>query len=102
MSRRFKPAVEELNAALQLNPSFAFGHAMLGMAYGYAGQPVEGLHHLSLATRLSPRDPQQARYLSSTGLCHFVAQRFPEAAEFSRRAVQLRPQFLAAWRTLAA
>ena len=67
MSRRFRPAVEELNAALQLNPSFAFGHAMLGMAYGYAGHSDEGLQHLSLAMRLSPRDPQQARYLSSTG-----------------------------------
>ena len=73
MSRRFEPAVEELTASLTLNPSFAFGHAMLGMAYGYAGGSDQGLHHVSLALRLSPRDPQQAPYLSAMGLCHFMA-----------------------------
>jgi TolB-like protein/Tfp pilus assembly protein PilF len=102
MSRRFRPAVEELDAALELNPSFAFGHAMLGLAYGYAGHADEGLGHLSFAMRLSPRDPQQARYLSSMGLCHLMARRFGDAVEFERRSVQLRPHFLAAWRSLAA
>jgi TolB-like protein len=93
MSRRFGPAVEELTAALALNPSFAFAHAMLGMAYGYAGVSDQGLHHASLALGLSPRDPQQAPYLSTMGLCHFMARRFAEAAEFQRRCVQLRPHF---------
>ena len=79
-SRRFRPAVEELTAALQLNPSFAFAHGMLGMAYGYGGRADEGLQHLSLALRLSPRDPQQARYLATTGFCHLMAKRFPVAA----------------------
>ena len=73
-SRRYRPAVDELTASLELNPSFALGHAMLGMAHGYAGRADEGLQQLSLALRLSPRDPQQARYLSSTGLCHFDGQ----------------------------
>jgi TolB-like protein/tetratricopeptide (TPR) repeat protein len=102
MSRRYRPALAELMVSLELNPNFAFGHAMLGMAHGYAGHSDEGLQHLFLAVRLSPRDPQQARYLSSIGLCHFMARRFAEAVEFERRAVQLRPHFLAAWRTLAA
>jgi TolB-like protein/Tfp pilus assembly protein PilF len=102
MRRQSRPAVEELTASIELNPNFAFGHAMLGMTQGYAGEADKGLRHLALAMRLSPRDPQQARYLSSTGLCHLMARRFGEAVEFERRAVQLRPHFLAAWRTLAA
>jgi TolB-like protein/Tfp pilus assembly protein PilF len=102
MRRHSKSAVEELTAAIELNPNFAFGQAMLGMTYGYAGESEKGLQHLSLAMRLSPRDPQQARYLSSTGLCHLMAGRFGDAVAFERRAVQLRPHFLAAWRTLAA
>ena len=65
MSRQFRQAVEELTASLALNPNFAFAHAMLGMAYGYAGHADEGLQRVSLAMRLSPRDPQQARYLSA-------------------------------------
>jgi len=102
MLRRSKSAIEELATSIDLNPSFAFGHAMLGMTYGYAGEAESGLEHLSLATRLSPRDPQQARFLSATGLCHLMAGRFAQAVEFERRAVQLRPHYLAAWRTLAA
>jgi Flp pilus assembly protein TadD len=51
--------------------------------------------------RLSPRDEQKARYLSCTGLCHLIAGRFEEAIKYERRAVQLRPHFLGAWRSLA-
>ena len=72
------------------------------MAYGYAGHADEGLQRVSLAMRLSPRDPQQARYLSALGLCHLMAKRFDDAVDFERRSVELRPHFLAAWRTLAA
>jgi TolB-like protein/tetratricopeptide (TPR) repeat protein len=102
MSRQSKPAIDELTVAIEINPNFAFGHAMLGLALGYSGEPERGLDHLSLAMRLSPRDAQQARYLSCTGLCHLIAGRFERAAEFERRAVQLRPHFLGAWRSLAA
>jgi Flp pilus assembly protein TadD len=52
--------------------------------------------------RLSPRDYTHAANLSVTGLCHLLARRFAEAVEFERRAVQLRPHFGTAWRTLAA
>jgi adenylate cyclase len=102
MSRQFDAAVAELTTALELNPSFAFAHAMLGMAYGYAAMPDRGLHHVSLALRLSPRDPQEAPYLSAMGLCHFMAERYSNTVEFQQRCVQLRPHFGSAWRTLAA
>jgi adenylate cyclase len=94
--------MEELAASIELNPNFALGHAMLGLALGYSGESEGGLDHLALAMRLSPRDAQQARYLSCTGLCHLMARRFDEAVQFERRAVQLRPHFLGAWRSLAA
>jgi adenylate cyclase len=102
VSRRSELAIAELNEAIELNPSFAFAHMILGSAYGYAGLAEEGLHQLSLATRLSPRDHLQAATLSTTGLCHLMAKRFVEAAVLERRAVQLRPHFGTAWRTLAA
>jgi adenylate cyclase len=102
MTRRFEEAVSELTTTLSLNPSFAFAHAMLGMAYAYAGVHDQGLQQCQLALRLSPHDPQQAPYLSTIGLCHFMARRLPEAAEFQRRCVEVRPHFGSAWRTLAA
>jgi TolB-like protein/Tfp pilus assembly protein PilF len=101
-SRRFGPAVEELNEALQRNPNFAFARMILGMVYGYAGLAEEGHRQLEIATRLSPRDHLQAANLSLEGLCHFVAGRYAEAVTAERRAVQLRPNFGTAWRTLAA
>ncbi|MDX8480356.1 winged helix-turn-helix domain-containing protein [Mesorhizobium sp. VK24D] len=101
-SRHFDQAVAALTEAIVLNPSFAFAHVILGCTYGYGSMPEDGLHHLAIADRLSPRDFTQAANLSTTGLCHFVAKRFAQAAEYECRAVELRPHFGTAWRTLAA
>jgi adenylate cyclase len=102
VSRGFDAAVAELNDAIALNPSFAFAHVILGSTYGYGGLPADGLHHLALAERLSPRDFTQAANFATSGLCHFIARRFVEAAECESRAVKLRPNFGTAWRTYAA
>jgi TolB-like protein/Tfp pilus assembly protein PilF len=102
VSRGFDKAVAELTEAIDLNPSFAFAHMILGCAYGYGGMPADGLHHLALATRLSPRDFTRPANYSTCGLCCFVAGRFDEAADWERRAVELYPDFGTAWRTYAA
>jgi adenylate cyclase len=102
VSRRFKPAVQEFGEALERNPSFAFAHMLLGSTYGYAGVSEEGIKQVLLAQRLSPRDYNQAANYSTMGLCHLMARRFDEAEAFEWRAVQLRPHFGTAWRTLAA
>jgi tetratricopeptide (TPR) repeat protein len=75
---------------------------VLGSIYGYGGAVEDGLREVSIADRLSPRDHNQAANLSVAGLCHFIAGRYSEAVEFERRAVQLRPHFGTAWRTLTA
>jgi adenylate cyclase len=96
------PAVEELNEALQRNPSFAFARVMLAVAHGYAGLAEEGYRQLEIATRRSPRDYSQPAHFSVEGLCHLIAYRYDEAVTAERRAVQLRPNFGTAWRTLTA
>jgi TolB-like protein/Tfp pilus assembly protein PilF len=101
-SRGTDAAVAELSEAIELNPSMAFAHAILGCTYGYAGMADEGLHHCALATKLSPRAYFHPGTLSITGMCHLMARRFGEAVDFERRAVELRPEFGMAWRTLAA
>jgi len=101
-ARCFDPGIKELSEAIELNPSFAFAHSILGVAYGFGGMPEEGLHHLAISTRLSPRDFTQAANFSIEGLCHFIAGRFAEAVASERRAVELRPHMGTAWRTLAA
>jgi TolB-like protein/Tfp pilus assembly protein PilF len=102
LARRFRPAVEELTQAIDLNPSFALARGILGAAFGFGGEPDLGLEHLRIARRLSPRDAQQAIFLSAEAICHFVAGHYAESADLNRRAVQLRPLFVSAWRSLAA
>src|SRR5262249_25024865 len=60
VSRGFDRAVKELTEAIELNPSFAFAHGILALAYGYGGMGEDGLRHLALAERLNPRDFWQA------------------------------------------
>jgi len=102
VSRRFKQAIEELSEAVSCNPSFAHAFMVMGSTYAYNGMSEEGLRHTATAARLSPRDPVQAANLSTTGTCHFVAERYEEAVEYQRRAVEMRPGFGTAWRSLAA
>lgn len=102
IGRHFDQAVEALTEAISLNPSLAIAHMIFGSTYGYGGLPEDGMHHLAIAERLSPRDFTQAANLSIKGMCHFVAGNFPESVRLESRAVKLRPHFGTAWRTLAA
>ena len=101
-SRRFGPAVEELTEALQRNPNFAFARSFWVLPTVMPDWRRKVIRQLEMATRLSPRDHTQAANLSVEGLCHFIAGRYAEAITCERRAVQLRPNFGTAWRTLAA
>ncbi len=102
VSRGFSPAVRKVSEAIELNPSLAFAHVVLGLTYGYGGMPDDGLHHLAVAARLSPRDFTYAANFSATGLCYFMKRRFADAVDCEQRAVELHPNFGTAWRTLAA
>ena len=67
------------------------------------GDPEDPWTHLAAGyVHMISRDFTQAVNFSVRGLCHFMAGRFVEAVEWERRAVELRPHFGSAWRTLAA
>lgn len=102
VGRQTTAALAALSEAIDINPSFALAHMILGSAYGYAGKADEGLHHLALAERMSPRDFSQSATYATQATCHFVAGRYAEAVALGRKAVQLRPHFGTAWRTLSA
>lgn len=102
VGRQTAGALAALHEALTLNPSLAVCHMILGSTHGYAGEADEGLHHLALAEQMSPRDFSQAAIYATVATCHFVAGRYVDAAAAGRRALELRPHFGTAWRTLAA
>jgi tetratricopeptide (TPR) repeat protein len=102
VARRTEAALAALHEAIEINPSLVLAHIILGSTFGYAGQSEEGLYHLSLAERMSPRDFSQAAIYATQATCHFMAGRYSEAIALGNRAVQLRPHFGTAWRTLGA
>ena len=102
IARNFDDASAAFNEAIALNPSLAIAHLMMGSTYAYGGFPDDGLHYIALAERMSPRDFSQSAIYSTAGLCHLIAGRYDQAITFQRRALQLRPHFGTAWRTLAA
>ena len=73
LRREHEDAVEELRAALDLNPNFALGHACLGLALAYGGKGAQAVVHLETAMRLSPRDPFFSVFVSMRSFAHFMA-----------------------------
>ena len=101
-ARRTGPAVEELNEALQRNPSFAIARVYFGPRVRVRRACGRGLSPAGDRDAIEPARLPQAANFSVEGLCHLVAHRYDEAVVAERRAVQLRPDFGTAWRTLAA
>jgi predicted Zn-dependent protease len=102
VARDFDGAIGALTEATILNPSFAIVHMIFGSTYAHNGQGAEGLHHSALAEAMSPRDFSQSPIHATRGLCHFMNRDYAEAVTHMRRAVQLKPHFASAWRTMAA
>jgi TolB-like protein/class 3 adenylate cyclase len=103
VARRSEQAQADLKSAIERHPNFHMAHMVLGLCYGYAGAADDGMRHVMLAMRLSPRDDtNRPAHLSTMGTCHFAAGRIAEALDCQHRAVELRPEFATAWRSLAA
>ncbi len=87
--------------AVQANPYEAESQALLGAAFGVAGDYDAALHQFETAMGLSPRDLHIATWYQYMGIAAFVAGRHEEAAEWSIKAIQSNPQLPAGYRTLA-
>jgi adenylate cyclase len=80
-------ALGELQTALDLNPSFALGHTMLGWALLRAGHFEEAIAATGLALRLSPLDNFSGLYTSVHGLALLAARRCEEALPYLRASI---------------
>lgn len=102
VSRDTSEAVEHFQTALELNPNFAAAHGYVGWAQVYDGQTEEALSHFEQAMRMSPRDPLNGFFFAGISAGHYLAGRYPEAVQFARQAVKLRPGILGGHRILCA
>ena len=80
-------------SAVDLNPSFALGHLVLGMARlfdGDAGRAVGPLRH---GLALNPNDPQNVTWHTLLAYAELLSDMLEKALESANRALALRPVF---------
>jgi tetratricopeptide (TPR) repeat protein len=102
-ARRRRPefALRHLSKSVELNPSFALGHAGLGYAFACGGQPERGLQALEQAHRLSPRDPFLTIYAPVVRyMALFALGRYEETIEVCRSTAEMYPHHAGAWRLM--
>jgi adenylate cyclase len=94
-------AIELIDRALTLNPSFARGWVISGWLRLWAGEPEVAISHFETSLRLSP-NARRAGTFMAIGVGHFFAQRFEDAAAMLLRSLQEHPGWAPTYRFLAA
>jgi adenylate cyclase len=94
-------AIQLVDRALVLNPSFAYGWHWSGWLRLWAGQPQLAISHFETSSRLSPH-ARNASTLMALGVANFFALRFQGAAAMLLRALQEQPDWAPTYRFLAA
>jgi tetratricopeptide (TPR) repeat protein len=95
-------AAASLEAATELNPSFAQAYFAQGFNMLWAGKAIEAESLLDRATSLSPRDSHLWSFHHVRAWAHFSLGELDAAAEFARRATHQPNVTNRAFATLAA
>lgn len=92
-----------IDRGLMLNPNLAIGWYASGTVRTFrGGEPDIAIEHLARAMRLSPLDPLMFTMQGVTGVAHFFADRYEEAALWAGRAFRSKPNILGTLRIGAA
>jgi tetratricopeptide (TPR) repeat protein len=101
---RPEEAITVLNRALELNPSLATAHYLVGLSYSYIGQPERTFAHADLADASAPCDLLMR---GNTGACNnvratasWIAGRYREGAALARKVIAESPRQVPAYRAL--
>ena len=101
-SGRHDEALRRLQRAIELNPNSSFAHGYVGVVHAFGGEPDRALQSAAEAMRLSPRDLLTVIWRVVEGWSHLAVERFEEAAESARLAIEWNPAFVDAYAILAA
>src|SRR5262249_50085508 len=91
-----------VDRALALNANLAAAWGFSGFIKICLGDCETGLKHVARAMRLSPLDSRTFAWQHYTGLAHFCAGRYDDAALWSEQALRSQPNFASPMGTLAA
>jgi TolB-like protein/Flp pilus assembly protein TadD len=92
-SDRLEQAERAAERAVELSPSFALGHRVLGMTRLFRGAAMDAVEPLAHSFRLCPHDPQNAVWLHLLALAQLFAGRRAEALRVTNRALAVRPDW---------
>jgi adenylate cyclase len=101
-SNRHDDAIRRLHRAIALDPNSSFARGYLGAAYSFGGEPDRSLEALEEAMRLSPRDFLMVIWHTCSAWSHLHAERYGEAVDSAKRAIEFNPAFPDAHGVLAA
>jgi len=86
--KRLDLAKEQLELALDLEPSHAFSCLVYGVVHAFQGEAETAVTYTERGRRLSPFDPQKYHYDSLTATAHLSAKNFSRALELSRASLR--------------
>jgi TolB-like protein/DNA-binding SARP family transcriptional activator len=81
-------AIDEMERALDCNPSAARAHFGRGCALVYTGRPAEAIPSIEQAIRLSPRDPNLWGFQIMMSRAYFNMGQYETALDWARRAMK--------------
>jgi tetratricopeptide (TPR) repeat protein len=91
-----------IDRALLLNPNQAAAWNASGWVRTFLGETNVAIENLSRAVRLGPLDPQMFWMQTVTAMAHFMAGQYEVTSMAAAKAVCEQPDFLAAFRLVAA
>jgi len=95
-------AIRRLQRAIELDPNSSFARGYLGAAYSFGGASDQSIAALQEAMRLSPRDYLTVIWHTCAAWSHLHAERFAEAVDCARQAIDFNPFFPDSHGTLTA
>lgn len=94
-------AVRAAERAVELCPSFALGHFLLGMARLFSGDASKAIGPLEHGLRLNPHDPQNFNWCNLLALAYFFDKKAATALRCAENALRIRPTWRSTLETLA-
>jgi TolB-like protein len=98
----FELALRSADKAIDLNPSFALGHLVRGMAALFAGRAGDAVLSLEQGLRLNRYDPQNFVWSDVLALACLFSGHAEQALHHATMSLQVRPTWRPAMRTAAA
>ena len=85
----YDDAIDYLEQAIRINPSFAQAYFALGFTLIVSGRADDSVSYLERAIELSPRDPHLASFHAIRALAHFSLGELGTAESFARKAARI-------------